>query len=197
MQVDPDLKSRFRAQAQGAMSLDVAYIGVVNGLFATLERLGSATSEALADAADMDSGYARRWCDAAYGFGYLDEAQGRFHLTESGLAMSPDAPASSVAPIARAPSSAPNRNITKKESGAAGDITIVRPAAAAPPRRPEQVEMRHARVFGDHPPRDKEHHLASRKCRRESTPQTARFQSAGIAGSADSIERVAQLVEHI
>jgi hypothetical protein len=82
------------------------------------------------------------------------------------------AAASSVAPIARAPSSAPNRNITEKESGAAGDITIVRPAAAAPPRRPEQVEMRRARVFGDHPPRDKEHHLASRKCRRESTPQT-------------------------
>jgi hypothetical protein len=46
-------------------------------------------------------------------------------------------------------------------------ITIVRPAAAAPPRRPEQVELRRARVFGDHPPRDKEHHLASRKCRRE------------------------------
>src|SRR5271169_4093035 len=83
------------------------------------------------------------------------------------------AAASSVAPIARAPSSAPNRNSTEKESGAAGDITIVRPAAAAPPRRPEQVEMRRARVFGDHPPRDKEHHLASRKCRRESTPQRA------------------------
>ncbi len=32
--------------------------------------------------------------------------------------------------------------------------------------------MCRARVFGDHPPRDKEHHLASRKCRRESTPQT-------------------------
>ena len=58
--------------------------------------------------------------------------------------------------------------------GAAGDITLVRPAAAAPPRRPEQVELRRARVFGDHPPRDKEHHLASRKCRRESTPQRTR-----------------------
>src|ERR1039458_5368603 len=55
--------------------------------------------------------------------------------------------------------------------GAAGDITLVRPAAAAPPRRPEQVELRRARVFGDHPPREKEHHPASRKCRRESTPQ--------------------------
>jgi hypothetical protein len=59
-------------------------------------------------------------------------------------------------------------------SGAAGDITIVRPAAAAPPRRPEQVEMRRARFFGDHPQRDKEHQLASRKWRRESTPQTTK-----------------------
>jgi len=56
------------------------------------------------------------------------------------------AAAASVAPIARAPSSAPNRNITKKESAAGGDITIVRPAAAAPTRRPEQVEMRRAGI---------------------------------------------------
>jgi hypothetical protein len=34
-----------------------------------------------------------------------------------------------------APASAPNWNITAKESGAAGDITIVRPAAAAPTSR--------------------------------------------------------------
>jgi hypothetical protein len=64
---------------------------------------------------------------------------------------------------------------TEKESAAAGDITIVRPQAAAPPRRRVrvslQVEMRRARFFGTHAPRDKEHHLASRKCRRESTPQ--------------------------
>ena len=58
-----------------------------------------------------------------------------------------------------------NRNITEKESATSS-------AAAAPPRRPEQVEMRRAGVFGDHPPRDKEHQRASRKCRRESTPQT-------------------------
>jgi hypothetical protein len=88
------------------------------------------------------------------------------------------AAASSVAPIARAPSSAPNRNITEKESGAAGDITIVRPAAAAPPRRPEQVEMRRARVFGDHPPRDKEHHRASRKCRRDAGWALSHFKKA-------------------
>ena len=91
------------------------------------------------------------------------------------------AAAPSVAPIARAPASAPNRNITEKESGAAGDLTIVRPAAAAPPRRPEQVELRRAGFFGDHPPRDKEHHhLASRKCRRESTPQPPTVSAVSI-----------------
>jgi hypothetical protein len=58
------------------------------------------------------------------------------------------AAASAVAPIARAPASAPTRNITTKKSGAAGDITIVRPTAAAPTRRRVrvslQVEMRRA-----------------------------------------------------
>jgi hypothetical protein len=49
-----------------------------------------------------------------------------------------------------------------------------------PQRRPEQVEqhraaealIRRAGFLGHHPPRDKEHHPASGKCRRESTPQT-------------------------
>ena len=59
----------------------------------------------------------------------------------------------SVAPIARAPSAAPNRNIAKTKST-------------------KQVEMRRAGIRGHHPPRDKEHQLASRKCRRESTPLT-------------------------
>ncbi|MGD0421232.1 MAG: hypothetical protein ABSA68_16895, partial [Xanthobacteraceae bacterium] len=66
---------------------------------------------------------------------------------------------------------APNRNITKVEIGDVGQ---------QPPRRPEQVEqhraaqalMRRAGFLGHHPPRDKEHHRASPKSRRESTPQT-------------------------
>ena len=79
---------------------------------------------------------------------------------------------SSVAPIARAPSSAPNRNITEKQSGAAGDITIVRPASAAPPGAPSRSRCAAPESSATTPPRDKEHHPASRKCRRESTPQT-------------------------
>jgi transposase len=50
----------------------------------------------------------------------------------------PTSSSSSVAPITRAPSS-PRTGNHEKGIGAAGDLTIVRPAAAAPPRRPEQV----------------------------------------------------------
>jgi hypothetical protein len=55
--------------------------------------------------------------------------------------------------------------------GAAGDLTIVRPAGRAAHRAAE-AKMRRAGFFGYHPPTDKEHHPASRKCRRESTPET-------------------------
>jgi trans-aconitate methyltransferase len=91
MTVD-DLKTQFRQQSQAALSLNIAYIGVVNGLFSTLHRLGTASAATLADAAGLDFAYVLRWCDAAYAFGYL-EAQGDvFRLTTTGEAMRPDAP---------------------------------------------------------------------------------------------------------
>ena len=62
------------------------------------------------------------------------------------------------------------------ESGAAGDITIGTIGGQQPLRQLRrrvrvslQVEMRRARAFGATSRRDKEHHRASRKCRREST----------------------------
>ena len=71
---------------------------------------------------------------------------------------------------------APNRHITKME---------IRRRRRRPHHRPEagrardkehhraaQAKKRRAGFLGHHPPRDKEHHSASRKCRRESTPQT-------------------------
>jgi SAM-dependent methyltransferase len=92
MTASADLKSRFRAQAQGAMALDLAYIGVVNGLFSALHRLHAAESAALAAAAAMDAGYVRRWCDAAYAVGFLDDAgDERFCLSESGDALRAEA----------------------------------------------------------------------------------------------------------
>lgn len=99
MPADPEFLSRARGEAQGAMRLDIAYIGVVNGLFATLHRLGEASSDALGEAAGMDRGYVARWCDAAYAVGYLDDADGRFRLSDVGTAFRPDA-AESLMPVA-------------------------------------------------------------------------------------------------
>ena len=49
-------------------------------------------------------------------------------------------------------------------------VDLQNPAVApAPPASPGRSPLR---ILGHHPPRDKEHHLASPKCRRESTPQT-------------------------
>ena len=100
MTTTADLKARFHAQAQGAMVLYLGYIGVVNRLFETLAGLGAADSATLATAAGMDAGYVRRWCDAAYATGYLEEADGeRFRLSAIGEAMRPQAP-ESLMPIA-------------------------------------------------------------------------------------------------
>ncbi len=86
------LKQQFRAQAQAAAGLDIAYIGIVNGLFSALHALGDASPETLAQHCGVDPGYVRRWCDAGYAFGYLDEAAAGFRLTETGAAMRPEAP---------------------------------------------------------------------------------------------------------
>ncbi len=95
----PDLRQQFRALAQGAQSLGIAYIGVVNGLFAALGTTGAANADRLAAATGMDAGYVRRWCDAAYAFGYLEAEGETFRLSETGAAMRPDAP-DTLMPIA-------------------------------------------------------------------------------------------------
>ncbi|WP_018915103.1 trans-aconitate 2-methyltransferase [Thiomonas sp. FB-6] len=86
-----ELKVTFRQQAQGALSLNVAYIGIVNRLFETLHSLGKASAADLAAAAGMDAGYVTRWCDAAYAFGYLEASGVSFRLSQTGEAMRPDA----------------------------------------------------------------------------------------------------------
>lgn len=87
------LRQEIMRRTQGALSLDIAYIGVVNGLFAALEELGTAPPSRLADATDMDVGYVLRWCDAAYAFELLEEsAPGEFQLAALGRAFIPDQP---------------------------------------------------------------------------------------------------------
>lgn len=90
--MNDELKQQVMAQAQGAAALQVAYIGVVSGLLAKLGELGDASGAALAGAAGLDAGYVERWCDAAFAFGLLDDADGAFRLTELGARFRPDAP---------------------------------------------------------------------------------------------------------
>jgi trans-aconitate methyltransferase len=88
---------QLRQQVQGALSLDIAFIGVTNGLFRALYHLGRATTEALATAAKMDQGYVQRWCEAAYAYGQLEESEGSWVLSEMGAALRPDAPSTLMA----------------------------------------------------------------------------------------------------
>ncbi len=88
-----ELKSLFKKQSQGALSLNIAFIGVVNSLFSTLARIAPASSRILARETSMDPGYVARWCDAAYAFGYLeDDKTGTFRLSPTGEAMCPESP---------------------------------------------------------------------------------------------------------
>ena len=88
-----ELKSLFKKQSQGALSLNIAFIGVVNSLFSTLARIAPASSRILARETSMDPGYVARWCDAAYAFGYLeDDKTGTFRLSPTGEAMCPRIP---------------------------------------------------------------------------------------------------------
>ena len=88
----PDFKQQFRAMVQGAKSLAVAYIGVVNGLFTALNGLGAGDCAAIAGASEMDPGYVWRWCDAAYAFGYLEAEGDTFRLSATGAALLPNSP---------------------------------------------------------------------------------------------------------
>ena len=86
-----------RQQAQGALSLNIAFIGVVNGLFNALHTLGNADTPTLASAAGMDTGYVLRWCDAAYAFGWLELTDNeQWRLSEDGDSMRPEAENSRV-----------------------------------------------------------------------------------------------------
>jgi SAM-dependent methyltransferase len=86
------MRQQVMVQAQGAMSLYVAFIGVANHLFEALDRIGQGSAADLAAASRMDAGYMQRWCEAAYANGYLDLRDERFTLTDLGRAFRPDRP---------------------------------------------------------------------------------------------------------
>ncbi len=88
-----ELRKRVMGQAQGALSLDIAYIGIVNKLFTHLAGISPATPKQLTEKAGMDADYVIRWCDAAYAFEYLEQpVRGTFALTPLGRAFIADQP---------------------------------------------------------------------------------------------------------
>ena len=90
--MNQELKQNVMAKVQGALMLNIAYIGVTNGLLSKISEMGSATASELASAANVDEAYTIRWCDSAYAFELLNESDGKFTLTETGNAFRPDVP---------------------------------------------------------------------------------------------------------
>jgi len=93
MAVDEKLRKQVVEQAQGAASLQVAYMGVASGLFDALCE-GALAVDALAKRAGVDHGYCAAWCNAAYAFGYLEDAESAFELTALGAAFTRAEPGS-------------------------------------------------------------------------------------------------------
>lgn len=87
--VSKEIKQSVMQQAQGALMLQLAFIGVSNNLFCTLADKGKLVSTELASKSGMDATYVARWCDAAYAFGLLDADGEHFGLTELGDAFRP------------------------------------------------------------------------------------------------------------
>ncbi len=81
-----ELRKTVMQQAQGAAALNLAFVGVVNGLFEILDDGSALTPEDFAVRAGVDLGYLRRWCEAAFAFGYLEAREGRYQISELGRA---------------------------------------------------------------------------------------------------------------
>jgi len=95
MSISEQQRQQVMAQAQGALRLQIAYVGVANHLFPALTRLGEANVSELAAEAGRDPGYVERWCDAALAFGLVEEVgDGRFVATDLGAAFDPAQPGS-------------------------------------------------------------------------------------------------------
>lgn len=89
--VSKELKQKVIQQTQGALMLQVAFMGVANNLFHTFASHGILTSLQLARYSSMDPAYVKRWCDAAFAFELLDADGDHFQLSELGEAFNPSA----------------------------------------------------------------------------------------------------------
>jgi len=91
--VDSTMRQQVLQRLQGTLVLNIAYIGVVNGLLEALAKDAPATPQVLAERTGKDPGYVVRWCDSAYAFELLEEVEpGAFALSALGEAFRPDTP---------------------------------------------------------------------------------------------------------
>lgn len=77
------LLATLRQQAEGATQLNIAFIGVANGLFDAYAAAPD-RPESLAARLGLDPRYVRRWSDAAYAFGLLDGEDDALHPSPMG-----------------------------------------------------------------------------------------------------------------
>ncbi|MEK6693376.1 MAG: class I SAM-dependent methyltransferase [Nitrospirota bacterium] len=96
MSVSEELRKQIISQMQGAMMLNIAFIGISNNLFSVLNRDRKATPDELAGKTGLDRDYLNRWCDAAYAFGLLDESDGKFSLTDIGSSFIAETPGTAM-----------------------------------------------------------------------------------------------------
>jgi len=87
-----ELRKTVMAQGQGAMALNLAFIGVTSGVFESLAQAGPSSVDDIATSGKLDRAYVLRFCEAAFAFGYFDEKDGRYSLTDLGAAFRPDVP---------------------------------------------------------------------------------------------------------
>lgn len=96
MNVSEELRKQIISQMQGAITLNIAFIGISNNLFSAINEMGEVTPEELAGETGLDMGYLIRWCDAAFAFGLLNEADGKFNLTDLGRAFIAEIPGTAM-----------------------------------------------------------------------------------------------------
>ena len=82
----------------GAVSIPLVRIGDALGLYATLDRIGPSTPEALAAAAECHPRYVREWLAAQAASGYVTHEDGTFSLSpeQAFVFAAPDSPANMI-----------------------------------------------------------------------------------------------------
>ncbi|MDH4121018.1 MAG: methyltransferase domain-containing protein [Deltaproteobacteria bacterium] len=88
----PSRKEQLMHALQEVQGMQLAFIGLHNGLVQALAGGGMEEPAALARKTNTDKGYVLRWCEAAYAFGLLEEEGGAFMLSDEGRAYLPDQP---------------------------------------------------------------------------------------------------------